>query len=235
MKHEPVLSGRRRIYLVRHGEVNYFPQRDQMDQDPPLSSLGRAQVEQTAAFLEQNDVVVDRILSSKLLRSLETARIIGNRLGVACVESLDTLGEIRGNDVSALSQTSLDRAFFAGVRLVPDSWAFMNGETLRDFTARVDSEIDALRLDDSWKVALLAVHGGVNTGIISRALSGNRGAYFAGIEQDYACLNVLDIGAEPEDWVVRLINFAAHHPFHPTPLETTLEQLLSRHRQANAG
>lgn len=132
MKHESVLSGRRRIYLVRHGEVNYFPQRDQMDQDPPLSSLGRAQVEQTAAFLEENDVVVDRILSSKLLRSLETARIIGNRLGVACVESLDTLGEIRGNDVSALSQTSLDRAFFAGVRLVPDSWAFMNGETLRD-------------------------------------------------------------------------------------------------------
>ncbi|WP_282966319.1 histidine phosphatase family protein [Burkholderia vietnamiensis] len=235
MQHEPGLSGRRRIYLVRHGEVDYFPQRDQMDHDPPLSTLGRAQVERTAAFLAQNDVVVDRILSSRLLRSRETARIIGNRLGVACVESVEALGEIRGNDVSALSRTSLDGAFFAGVRRVPDSWAFMNGETMRDFTTRVDAEIEALRLDDTWKVALLAVHGGVNTAIISRALSGHRGAYFAGIEQDYACLNVLDVGAEPDDWVVRLMNFAAHHPFHPTPRETTLEHLLSRHRRASAG
>ncbi|KAB0653816.1 histidine phosphatase family protein [Burkholderia diffusa] len=232
MQREPSLSGRRRIYLIRHGEVNYFPQQSQMDQNPPLSSLGRAQVAQTAAFLEQNNVVVDRILSSTLLRSRETAQIIGSSLGVTSVENFDSLCEIHGGDVSALSRTSLDRAFFAGVRLVPGSWAFMNGETIRDFTTRVDSEIEALRLDDTWKVALLAVHGGVNTAIISRALSGNRGAYFASIEQDYACLNVLDIGAEPEDWVVRLINFAAHHPLHPTPRETTLEHLLSRHGQA---
>lgn len=225
----PRASGRRRLYLVRHGEVNYYSTPQDIDFDPPLSMNGRAQVGVTAAFLKVNGVRIDRLVSSDLRRSRETAQIIASSLDVSAIETIASLNEIRGQDVSDLSPELLAEAFFSGVQQVPISRAFMAGETIREFTSRIDSAIEDLRSDNTWEVALLAVHGGVNTAMVSRALSGNREAYFAGIEQDYACLNVLDVGTGREDWVVRLVNFAAHHPLDPKPRQTTLEQMLSYH------
>src|SRR5438132_1734681 len=72
----PLLKGRRRIYLLRHGEVSYFDTQGRPFHPAtvPLNVEGRLQAE--AAAGELANVAFDRAVSSTLLRSAETATAI---------------------------------------------------------------------------------------------------------------------------------------------------------------
>ncbi|HYM96798.1 MAG TPA: histidine phosphatase family protein [Candidatus Sulfotelmatobacter sp.] len=63
------VEGVTEVWLVRHGDV--YAQLDEPE-DPPLSSLGRAQASRLAARLRQ--VKIDAVYASPLRRALETAR-----------------------------------------------------------------------------------------------------------------------------------------------------------------
>src|SRR5947209_2952598 len=74
MEKKPSL--RRRVYLLRHGEVSYFDAqgRPVRPDTVPLDEMGRQQAEAAARALAQ--VPLDRAISSDLPRSIETANII---------------------------------------------------------------------------------------------------------------------------------------------------------------
>lgn len=70
-----------RITLVRHGEsIGNAEERLQGHADFPLSELGRAQVRSLAQRWRAGRVAFDRVVSSPLLRAVETARILSAAL-----------------------------------------------------------------------------------------------------------------------------------------------------------
>src|SRR5437868_8241627 len=90
---------RRRIYLMRHGSVDYF-RADGTPVPPlavPLNAAGRAQADAAGALYAQTGVRFDRVIVSGLQRTVETAQ----RVLVAAGQSVPlvtepALEEIRG-------------------------------------------------------------------------------------------------------------------------------------------
>jgi probable phosphoglycerate mutase len=94
------------VYLVRHGqsEWNLLRRTQGQTAHPALTPLGRDQAagaaEAIAGDLGSTGTAVGRLLTSDLVRAAETARIVGERLGV--VATLDDrlreqhLGELEG-------------------------------------------------------------------------------------------------------------------------------------------
>jgi len=70
---------RRRIYLMRHAEVAYFDGdgRPVRTADVTLTPAGREQARAAAAVFE--GVRFDRVVTSGLARTLETARLVASR------------------------------------------------------------------------------------------------------------------------------------------------------------
>lgn len=68
------------IYLVRHGQTDWnLEKKTQGHTDIPLNENGRKQAEKVAERIE--DLKIDRIISSDLLRAKETAEIINKKFG----------------------------------------------------------------------------------------------------------------------------------------------------------
>jgi probable phosphoglycerate mutase len=185
-----------------------------------LTDEGRRQAE--AAAVELREIRFDRVVTSGLARTLETAGIVAHDpepdrcYGLREIES----GDIRGLRPSEV-QTMMTSAF-RGV--VPLDARFLGGETAGSLVDRVRAELDTLLADESWDVVLLVLHGGVNRAILSRAITGER-VLLGGFEQAPGCINVLDVDAEGA-FLVRAVNHTPYDPAHvQAPRATTMEQL----------
>jgi broad specificity phosphatase PhoE len=220
---------RRRIYLMRHGEVSYFDA-DGRAHDPasvPLTAQGRAQADAAGAAFAQAAVRFDRVIVSGLPRTRETAE----RVLVASAQSLDyeiwpEWREIEGGRLSALAPAEIESAFLDVFRGGADeNTRFLGGETLGALLDRVLPGLARLRADRDWQTALLVLHGGVNRAILSHALTGGARAFFGQLEQEPACINCLDVGEAAGDWVVRAVNYAPGRPLLHEQRDTTMESL----------
>jgi probable phosphoglycerate mutase len=70
------------FYVLRHGQTDWNAQaRLQGSTDIPLNDTGREQARIAAEFLA--DEGITRIIASPLSRALETAQIVGQRIGIA--------------------------------------------------------------------------------------------------------------------------------------------------------
>jgi len=209
---------RRRIYLMRHAQVAYFEDGRPLRPDlVPLTEAGRDQARAARELLAGIDF--DRVITSGLTRTVETARIVAPDQEP---ESWPELREIESGRLGEIPEDELEAAFLGAWRdVVPEDTPFLGGETIRSLLDRVLPAVDRLLADSQWDVVLLVLHGGVNRAILSYALTGGR-ALLGNLEQSPACLNVLDIG---DDWVVRAVN---HTPYDPTHLRgrlRTMEEL----------
>ena len=201
---------RRRLYLMRHGEVAYFDAdgRPLPEDDVGLTEEGRAQARAAAALLAATPV--DRVVTSGLRRTLETAALVAPHVEP---ESWPELRELRGAKLSTIPEEEFVGAF-RGV--VPLERRFLGGETIGELFDRVLPAVDRLLADESWDTALAVLHGGVNRAILSWALTGQR-LYLGPFEQAAGCINVLDAG--DDGWIVRAVN---HSPLDPAHLDTRL-------------
>ena len=164
----------------------------------PLTAEGREEARAAAAMLE--GIRFDRVITSGLPRTLETARIVAPD---AEPESWPELREIESGRLGDIPEDELERAFVEVWRdVVPEETKFLGGETIGSLLDRVLPALDRLLADPDWDIVLAVLHGGVNRAIISYALTGGR-AMFGNLEQSPACINVLDIG---DDWIVRAVN-----------------------------
>ena len=91
-----------KLFLVRHGEnpANITKEISCRHVDYPLTSKGRLQSSQTAAYFR--DKKIDEIYASSLIRARQTAEIIAGPLGldVALMENFRELdvGELETNE-----------------------------------------------------------------------------------------------------------------------------------------
>jgi broad specificity phosphatase PhoE len=215
---------RRRLYLMRHGEVAYFDAagRPVAPGDVPLTEEGRRQAAAAAELLGPIDF--DRVLASGLRRTVETARIVAP---AADVEEWPELQEIRGDRLGAIPEEELEDAFVHAFRgVVPLDKRFLGGETIGELFDRVLPALDRLLADHSWDTVLAVLHGAVNRAILSWALTGER-MFLGHFEQAAGCLNVLDVG---DEWIVRAVNISPLDPAHTGSRQTTMEGYWAQYR-----
>jgi broad specificity phosphatase PhoE len=214
---------RRRIYLMRHGRVAYFEQgRPLPPRDVPLTPEGREEARAAAAALD--GIKFDRVITSGLPRTVETARIVAPD---AEPEAWPELREIESGRLGDIPEDELERAFVeAWLDVVPEEARFLGGESIGSLLDRVIPAVDRLIGDPDWDVLLAVLHAGVNRAILSYALTGGR-ALLGNFEQSPACINVLDVG---EDWIVRAVNTTPADPAHRSSRLRTMEELWAEFR-----
>ena len=224
---------RRRLYLMRHAEVSYFDP-DGRPVDPAQVSLndeGLAQARAAAVALA--GVELDRVITSGLPRTLETAAHVAPAREP---ESWPELAELRGGRLSEIPADALEREFVHAFRgVIPNDARFLRGESIGELFDRVLPALERLVAADDWQTALAVLHGAVNRAILSYALTGER-MFLGHLEQAPACVNVLDLGEEgewPGEWLVRAVNVAAYDLLHVSHRQTTMERYWEEYRARN--
>jgi broad specificity phosphatase PhoE len=219
--------GRRRIYLLRHAEVAYFDEagRPLPPDDVPLTAAGRAQAEAAGAALR--GVRFDRVLTSGLRRTEETARLVAGPR--APVEAWPELREIAPGRLADIPEEELEAAFLGVFRgVVAGERRFLGGERVDELLDRVLGALGRLLADPAWDTVLAVLHGGVNRAVLSFALTGRR-QFLGAFEQAPACINVLDVDGAGE-FVVRAVNVTPWDPAYLAGRTTTMEELWSQYR-----
>jgi probable phosphoglycerate mutase len=211
---------------MRHAEVAYFSD-DGTPVNPadvPLTQEGIAQARAVAAALD--GIELDRVVTSGLPRTLETAGIVAPD---AVAESWPELREIQGGRLSEIPPDVLQHEFVHAFRgVIPNDARFLRGESIGELFDRVVPALERLVVDDGWHTALAVLHGGVNRAILSYALTGER-MFLGHFEQAPACVNVLDVG-EGGEWIVRAVNVAAYDLLHLAHRQTTMERYWAQYR-----
>jgi broad specificity phosphatase PhoE len=209
---------------MRHADVAYFDAdgRPVRPADVNLTSAGREQARAAAALFE--DVRLDRVLTSGLPRTLETARLVAPQNEP---ESWPDLREIESGRLSEIPADELEEAFLGAFRgRLPEERRFLGGETIGSLLDRVLPAVGRLLADPAWDVLLAVLHGAVNRAILSYALTGER-ALLGGFEQAPGCINVVDVG---DDLIVRAVNVTPADLLHRATRMTTMEELFAQYR-----
>ncbi len=217
---------RRRLYLMRHAEVSYFGA-DGTPVDPRDVPLNEEGLEQAGAVEHVlRDVEFDRVLTSGLPRTLQTASIVAP---ADDPESWPELREIQGGRLSEIPADALEHEFVHAFRgVIPNESRFLRGESIGELFDRVLPAVERLVADDGWHTALAVLHGGVNRAILSYALTGER-MFLGHFEQAPACVNVLDVG-DGGEWIVRAVNVAPYDLLHLSHRDTTMERYWEQYR-----
>ena len=203
-EHEKMNDQPTRLYLVRHGELVTSKEWRYVGQmDVELNETGKKQIQNLSSRLSSEQI--EMIFSSDLTRTIESAEIIGNKLEIIN-EPISELREINLGVWEGLTLEEIEESFPEDlVKRSEDikDFRIINGESFSDVTKRVIPKIMGIIEDNAGKRILVIAHGGVNRIIIADAL-GLDINNIPRLEQNYACLNIIDYYKTGP--VVRLIN-----------------------------
>jgi probable phosphoglycerate mutase len=223
---------RRRVYLMRHGEVDYFDAngRPLRPDSVPLNAEGKEQA--LAIARELADVPFDRVITSGLRRADETAALVIGRRTLE-LERWPELREIQPGHVrewGSVSEAEVRQAFVGTLTtdLRADS-QFLRGETYGALLGRVLPCFQRLLVDSSWQHLLIVAHGVVNRALLCTACGAGLPS-FAGLEQDAGCINLIDVD-DAGRCLVRLINYTPWNPLKIGQTLTTMERLYLQYRR----
>lgn len=222
------IARRRRVYLVRHGDVRYFDLhgRPYPAHTVPLSEAGRGHA--AALRVSLRDTPLDRVVHTGLPRTIETAEAIASGRALR-LEVCTELQEIQPGPVPRESAGAGLESHFTGAfrGAVSREARFLGGETFGEHHDRVMAAFEALLAQSDWKHLLLVAHGGTNRVLLLRAMGAGLES-MARLEQEPGCLNVIDIHG-PAEWLVRQVNYTPYSPLKHNVWETTLEKIFLEH------
>ena len=245
MKHlcdrEGLAAQRRRIFLARHAQVDYFDATGAPlnPSNARLNEVGRAQ----AAALRQSlaHMRFDRAICSRFPRTRETLESIlrGEDRSVA-IEQWEAFNEIRGGRLRELPGERLSEILrFPYHESSAADGTFLGGEGFASFEARVVVGLAKLLEDPAWTNVLLVAHDAVNRVILGWALGVGLAA-MAGLEQDYGCLNIIDVprpgeapSGRPAGGLVRAMNFTPYDPAKHEIRLTSMEEVFLAYERRN--
>lgn len=222
---------RRRLILMRHGAVRYFEPGSPRPLPPAevvLTGEGQAQAAAAGALLRAAGVRPDRIVCSGLPRTVQTAEAVRAAVAGPAVEVQSAFREIEGGRLRDIAPEQLQDAFTALNRgpLSRDT-AFLGGERLGAFQDRLLPAFEALRREPGWDTLVLVAHGVVNAVLLSHVVSGGGGQVFSGWQQNPACLNLIDLGAQPGQDLLRAVNLNPIDWLQPGDRHSTMEHLFN--------
>jgi alpha-ribazole phosphatase len=203
-EHEKMNDQPTRLYLVRHGELVTSKEWRYVGQmDVELNETGKKQIQNLSSRLSSEQI--EMIFSSDLTRTIESAEIIGNKLEIIN-EPISELREINLGVWEGLTLEEIEESFPEDlVKRSEDikDFRIINGESFSDVKERVIPKLKDIIEGNVSKRILVIAHGGVNRIIIADAL-GLDINNIPRLEQNYACLNIIDYYKSGP--VVRLIN-----------------------------
>ena len=197
-------ASRRRIYLLRHGHVNYLKPAEGGWNNVPLTELGQAQAKASGEALK--GVRFDRALCSGYPRTRQTAEIVlsENRYSAKLEVDADfrevTAGSGRPEissfeDLTIFMTASFDDAHESGAQMGNAA----DSDVFEEVQARALQALKRLLDEDDWTTSLIVAHEGINRLLLSWAVgSGLRSA--GRIEQDLAGINIIDFDPVEQNW-----------------------------------
>jgi broad specificity phosphatase PhoE len=207
---------RRRLYLFRHGAVDYVNPDGSWVDDPDHVDLNERGQQQAVAMAELfQDVHIDTALCSPLPRTRQTGEVIlGDRdVKLEVVAELEEIRPTKGEAAGGYDIVS--EVAFSHWRAHQHDATFLGGERYHDFYARVSKAIEAILADQSWHNLAVFAHGGTNAAILGWA-TGVGLAAFGLLDQSTCCLNVIDFDVDDSGRLlrktVRGMNITAYDP-----------------------
>jgi len=194
---------RRRLYLFRHGSVDYLDEGGHWVEDPDivdLNELGRSQAAAMARLF--SGVHVDKALCTGLPRTRQTGEtILGDRdIELEVVAELEEIHPAKG--ASAGGYDVYADIAFSHWRAVDENARFLGGERYHDFYERISAAMDALLADPSWHDLAVFAHGGTNAAALGWATGVGLQA-FGLLDQSMCCLNIIDFDVDGSGKLIR--------------------------------
>jgi probable phosphoglycerate mutase len=228
-------KARRRIYLMRHGHVDYLARHVVASGDihsVPLTARGRSQAEAAGKALAH--VSFDRAVCSGLPRTRETAEIVLRfQASAPKLEVIPDLVEIQGGKPQPVKSRDelierMSRAFAEAA--APGAPNSDGGETYANAQSRAVKTIVNLLAEPGWKQMLIAAHEGINRLVLSWAAGAGLHA-MGSFEQDTGCVNVLDFDLKDgviDRPIIKAVNLTPYnylkHGMNLTSLESIFER-----------
>ncbi len=239
----PGTTGRRRIYLMRHGHVDYFGKEIRAAGGDfsvvPLTPLGQEQAK--AAGIALSHVAFDRAVCSGYPRTQQTAEYVlaAQPAGAAPTLEVDPgLVEIHGGsygEVKSRAEMAAKMTFHFETADQDGATMLPGGEVFADAMARSVASIERLLSEPDWHTMLIAAHEGTNRLILGWASGGGLAAVRS-FEQDTACINVLDFDMVPtenggtriERSMIKAVNLTPYNYAKHGMNMTSLESIFAR-------
>jgi broad specificity phosphatase PhoE len=205
----------RRLLLLRHGET-YEPHLDTPmagpDEDPqlPLTERGRERLHEIAKWIAR--VPIESAYASPYRRAQETAQIVAEPHGL----SVATLGALSELPLHPPRGGTLRDVAHRYIGLVRDLAERAPHDVLVDGDRSLGDILDAaladirVAMEQATGTVLVVAHGGLNRFLLGHWL-GMPPARAIGIEQNFACVNVVEFVGSGHPWV-RALNVTLHDP-----------------------
>ena len=189
---------RKRIYLFRHGEVNYMPS-GKVVKDPNQVDLTELGLQQ-AKLIDENTKNIDfeRIISSGLPRTIQTGAHMAKRRNIS-IEAYPELKEyqwdpksFKDNDIRKfgyLFENSKSKDAIGGI------------EEADEFYNRVINQLEMI-IKEEWSQIAIVLHGAVNAAIMCW-LNDIDISLASKFDQDHAALNIIDVDTNEDGEIVR--------------------------------
>ena len=200
----PGTTGRRRIYLMRHGFVDYTSAEVRAAQDPSIAYLTeQGREEARAAGIALSEVALDIAFHTGLRRTQETAEIVlsEHELETPELEQEARFQELRSGqyiDFKSAEHLAATMTFQFEQAGKPDATFLDGGEKFSDAMERIEDGLKGLLSRPGWASALLVAHEVVNRMILAWAIGAPLGSS-AGFEQDTGCINIIDFDLVPDE------------------------------------
>ena len=225
-------ASRRRLYLFRHGAVDYLDDNGEWVDDPDIVNLnprGRAQAESMATLF--NGIHVDKAICSGLPRTLQTGKtVLADRpVEIEVFAELEEIRPTKGEPAGGYDVYT-DIAF-SHWRAEHEDARFLGGERYHDFYNRISAAMETLLADSSWHNLAVFAHGGTNAAILGWTTGVGLQA-FGLLDQSMCCLNIVDFDVDDSGVVlrktVRGMNITADDPLMRERHSGDMEMLARR-------
>ena len=215
---------RRRVYLMRHGEVDYFDAQGRAV-DPhhvTLNDLGKRQAAAVGSAL--SNVPFDLAITSGLPRTEETARLVLAGRDVSITQE----PRLREIEVAQLTDFAVTGSILGALGAAPSQEArFFGGETFGSCSARAVAAWSESIARKDWQTVLVVCHGIVNRLLLCHLLEAPMSS-LGRIEQDAGCVNLIEVDAAGLP-LVRIVNASVDDPAKETHTLSTLEALFHQY------
>lgn len=165
-----IKSGKTLVYLVRHGETTWNVERRFQGQlDVELSRTGLAQAEAVAGWLAAQPVSFSAIYSSDLKRAVQTAQVIGKRLGLI-PELHSDLRELHAGEWQGLLDTEIEAQFpgqLAEWSAKVNTFSTPGGESIPKVQQRVFANYNRIVVQHPGDAIIIVSHGAALTALLA--------------------------------------------------------------------
>ena len=154
-------------YLIRHGKDDDTVRGGWSGQ--PLTEEGKAQADELASFIQRSDLGIQYIYSSDLLRAIQTAQSVADKLNLPIIQ-MPEFREVNNGDLAGMDN-ELASKMYPGLYWNTLEWEqrYPGGESPKEFYERIRTAWDTFQkmvLEQNENV-LLVTHGGVINVILS--------------------------------------------------------------------